>query len=63
MCKSTSEPFWSFILFSGIVFHSLNENMIWAQILLQNEEGRDVKIWQEKKKTAKTKRRLTESAI
>jgi len=52
LCVNHLDLHWNLskAFFSGTAFHSLNENMSWAQTLLQNKEGRDVKIWHEEKK-------------
>lgn len=52
-CKSSRLAYGNLskAFFSGTAFHT--ENMSWAQTLLQNKEGRDVKIWHEEKKKKK----------
>lgn len=52
-CKSSRLAYGNLskAFFSGTAFHT--ENMSWAQTLLQNKEGRDVKIWHEEKKKEK----------
>ncbi len=59
---ANSEAFQSIVFRDSISFSHWEHELSSNQTLLQNKEGRDVKIWHEEKKLPKLNR-LTDSAI